>query len=153
MIRFNDPDAIVAIANAARCRFVRGWDQCVARYDPNGDLLGGFLFTDYNVGSIQAHVAGFEPHWLDRSLLYLAFDYCFNRLNLKKVILTIRSTNDKSLAFAKHLGFNEETRVRDVFADADMLILCMYKAECRFLSMRPPHITFEGNHGEVGPVS
>ena len=147
MLKINDPHAIRTISQAISVRFVSGYDQCVARFTPEGKLLGGVLYTDFNFASIQMHVAGFERRWLDRELLYIAFDYPFNKANVNKIICTIRETNKSSLDFCLNLGFSIETRVKDVFVDGDMLITALYKADCRFLKMRPPPLTFEGSHG------
>jgi RimJ/RimL family protein N-acetyltransferase len=148
MIRFNDPQAIHEISRASRVPFIRGHHQCIARFDSNGRVLGGVFFTDYNTVSVQIHVASFRDRWTNKELLYLVFDYPFRRLGVNKLIGTVPENNKKAIAFNLNLGFNVETRVKDVLPEGDMLIMSMYKQDCRFLSMRRPAPTFESNDGK-----
>jgi RimJ/RimL family protein N-acetyltransferase len=147
MLRFNDPHAINLISKATKVPFVNSHHQCVARYGRDDVLLGGVLFTDYNVASMQLHVASFRPNWLNRELLWHTFDYPFVKLDVRKLILTIPTTNEPSLGLAFGLGFVLECRVTDVFPDGDMLVLGMYRDDCKYLRMRPP-LTPESNYGQ-----
>lgn len=147
-IRFNDPVAIESISRATSVPFKPQYDQCIARFSDDGVPLGGLFLTDYNVVSVQVHVAGLQKGWIDRALLWVAFDYPFRCLNIRKLIALVRQTNTPSLEFCAHMGFNVETRVTDVFPDGDMIVLGLYKDQCRFLKMRPPRITFGGIRGE-----
>lgn len=99
--------------------------------------MGGVLFTDYNVVSMQIHVASFKANWINRQLLWLTFDYPFNVCRVEKLLGLVPSANQKALDLDRHLGFKEETRVKDVFPDGDMVVLGMYRADCRFLKMKP----------------
>lgn len=139
MIKYNDLNAIHAITKAATVRFLPGHDQCVASYSQDGMLLGGVIYTDYNQASIQMHTAGFRKNWLGKELLKIAFGYPFTGLRVKKVVLAINEKNLKSLAFARHLGFTTETRVKDIFVDGDLIVMSMYKSQCRFLDLRHYH--------------
>ena len=146
MIRFNDPDAIRAISEATTVPFVPTHHQCIARFDDAGNLLGGVLFTDYNVASIQIHVASFRHRWIDRELLWITMDYPFNKLGVKKLIGLVRESNKAAIDFDLHLGFTIEARIPDVFPDCGMVILGMYKSDARrYLEMRLPRLTFAGN--------
>lgn len=137
MMRFNHEADWVRLCRAARCRFVPGFDQCVATM--RGDtLLGGVLLTDYNEGgSIHMHTAGFLRGWLTRELLHSVFAYAFIGVRVRKVIVTIHEHNLPSLTFASKLGFVVETQVRDVFKDGALIIMGMYRPQCRYLE--PPY--------------
>ena len=147
MIRFNDPHATKLISQHCKVPFVPTHHQSIARYDRNDKLMGGVLFTDYNVVSAQIHVASFQPNWINKELLWVTFDYPFNQVGINKLIGLVPSTNVEALRFDMALGFVIETRVKDVFPDGDMLVLAMYKADCRFLKMKRPTLTLGSNHG------
>src|SRR5436190_1765225 len=158
MLRFNDPIAIRAIQQATSVGFKPSRDQCVARFDKTGKLLGGVFFTDFNIVSVQVHIAGFVDDWIDRSILWVAVDWPYNKLGVNKMLAPVRASNWKCIAFCSHFGFNIEARIRDVFPDGDLLVLSLYKSDCKFLNMRPPQLTIdsekvEGTHGEIYTVS
>lgn len=137
MIRLNDPHAVGLISTACKVPFDRRYHKCIARYGGDDQLMGGVLFTDYNVVSMQIHVASFKPNWINKQLLWLTFDYPFNVCRVEKLLGLVPSANKPALDFDLHLGFVEETRVKDVFPDGDMVVLGMYRNQCKFLRMRP----------------
>jgi hypothetical protein len=120
------------IAKAAGCFFNPECDRIVSRSE-EGRLLGGVIFTGYKVASIGLHCAGFDPRWIDRDLLWFTFHYPFEQLGVRKIVSTIPSRNLQAVLFNRKLGFVEETRVRDVFPDGDLLIMSMLKQDCRWL--------------------
>ena len=147
MLVMNHPAAIAKVSLAAKVAFIPRWHQCLARMSGD-DVLGGIIYTSYHYASMEMHVAGFVPQWLNRELLWAAFDYPFRSLNLLKVISPIPETNKKSLAFCLNLGFKVEATIADVFPDGGMNILSLYKDDCRFLKMpKPKSLTFEGSRG------
>jgi RimJ/RimL family protein N-acetyltransferase len=145
VIRFNHPTAISALEAIAGVRFHHGVHQCLARYQ-DGEFMGGIIYTDFNHASIQMHVGSIHPRWIDRAILWMAFDFPFNKLGVKKIFGTIKESNRKALDFDLKLGFNLEARITDVYPDGEaMLVVAMYRDECRFLKQRPPRrVTIEG---------
>jgi RimJ/RimL family protein N-acetyltransferase len=102
--------------------------------------LGGVIYTEYTGCSIKMHVASFNTRWISRDGLWLVFDYAFNQLGVKKIIGMQRSSNLKAFDFAQHLGFTVETRIRDVFPDGDAVVMGMYRAQCRWLDLKPRNV-------------
>lgn len=148
MIKFNDPIASILLSNATSARFIPNVDNSIARYDNDGILTGGMLYTEYNGSTVSMHVAGLRPHWADRAIVWIAFDFPFIKLKCKKVFGTVKASNIKALNLDLHLGFKIETFVTDVFPDGDgMFVLSMYKEECRFLNMKQPYLKLEESHG------
>ncbi len=133
MIVFNDPRAIEMISDAAHVLFIHGQHQCFARRGRDGSVLGGVIFEGYNRASIQIHVAGFAPNWLNRLFLSIVFDYSFNQLNVKKIIGIVKESNQHALRFDLKLGFVQEARIEDMFEDGAALIISMRREQCRFL--------------------
>ncbi len=110
-------------------------DRCVARVTPEGNILGGAIFRNYTGvgGSVNIHVASFGKGWITRMLIFMTYDYAFNQLGVKKIFGNIPMKNVDALKFARAAGFNVETIVPDVFPGDDMVVMSMYRDECRFL--------------------
>jgi RimJ/RimL family protein N-acetyltransferase len=134
------PDVIVAgniehakaIAKAAGVAFNPECNVVIAR-EENGKLLGGVIYQGYTGASIGIHVASFDPHWLNRDMLWAIFYYPFGQLGVQKLIGQTPSDNIKSLRFSAKLGFKEEARVEGVFHNADLIITSMQREDCRWL--------------------
>jgi len=144
--RFNDVHAIRLIATAAQIEFIPRLHHCIARYSDSDILMGGVLFTGYRVGSVAIHMAGFHPHWVNRAMIYLAFDYPFNQLKVKKLVGTVPERNVNSLHNTTHLGFQIEYMSKDILGFEDgvngMYFLSMYRDNCKWLKMKMPLIDF-----------
>ena len=125
-----------AIAEAAGTHFNPRCDRVVANV-VRGKLLGGVIFTGFTVAGIGLHSAGFDPHWLSRDMLWMAFHYPFEQLGVRKITGTIHSGNRKAILFDLKLGFTEETRVVDLFPDGDLIIMSMRREDCRWLKLKP----------------
>jgi RimJ/RimL family protein N-acetyltransferase len=136
MIEFNNPHHARIIADAADAILNPELDQCISRTE-NGELLGGGIYTNYTRRSICMHIASFDPKWLNRDLLWVAFHYPFEQLNVQKIIAMVPSSNFKALEFDTKLGFKEEAVIRDVYQTGDMIVLSMYKDDCKWLKLKP----------------
>lgn len=121
-----------AIAGKAGCGYNHGRDQVVS-YTHNGMLYGGVIYSDYTRRTISAHIAGFRRNWLTRGFIIAMFDYPFRQLGVESVLIRIRSDNRRTLDFAIKLGFNLETILFNVFPNANLVIMRMYRKDCRFL--------------------
>ncbi len=111
-------------------------DVCLSRAH-EGKLLGGVIYEGFTGSSIQAHVAGFAPFWLDRTFLWMMFDYPFTQLGVKRVFCQIRETNKAALEFNLKLGFKEVCRIDDVFPDGQCVLTSLTRADCRWLNLKP----------------
>lgn len=138
-IRFNDHNHANIIALAAGASFNLLRDNCISRVTPEGNLWGGVVYSGYTGqgGSIGMHAAGIFPRWMNRDLLWVAFDYPFNQLAVHKIFAQVPRSNLASARLVKHLGFKKEHVIKDVYPDGDMILFAMYRAECRFLAITP----------------
>lgn len=102
-----------------------------------GAKLGGFACCAYLGASMTVHMAGVDPRWCSRDLLWMVFDYAFMQLGLRKLIAPVRSNNLVALAQDLRAGFRVEAVVRDAYPDADMILLTMDRGSCRWLDIRP----------------
>jgi RimJ/RimL family protein N-acetyltransferase len=136
MIEFNNALHGHAIAAEAGTNFNPKCDISIARTE-NGLLLGGVIFSGYTGVSIGIHVAGFRADWINRDMLWVTFDYPFNQLGVKKIFGQVASNNLKALEFNRKLGFTVEVTVKDVFPDADCVVMSLTRENCRGLRVRP----------------
>lgn len=132
------------IARAAGC-FYNPESNVVISREKDDRLLGGVIYQAYNGASIVIQVASFDPHWLDRDMLWRAFYYPFEQLEVQKLFTQTPSNNLKALDFNRKLGFKEEARIEGVFRDADLIIRSMRREDCRWLERGQRRgIFFEG---------
>jgi hypothetical protein len=158
MIRINDVHSIRLIAQAAQIEYVPRLHHCIATYDKNDKLAGGVIFTNYLSGSVQIHMAGFQRNWVNKAILYLAFNYPFVQLGVKKLFGLVPERNIAARNNDLHLGFKIEYLTHDVFNYDDgvngMYLVSMYRQDCKWLKMRMPFIEYAPDHmtGPVRPI-
>lgn len=137
MIEFSNPEHGERIAASAGVLFNPRYDVVVARTE-RGDLYGGTVFKDYTGVSVAGHMAGFNPRWINKDLLWVTFDYAFNQLKVATLFGPIKETNSKALELDLKLGFSPTARIKDVFPCGDMILLSMKRDQCRWLDMPRP---------------
>lgn len=147
MFRINDTHAIKLIARACIIEFVPKLHHCIADYTEDDKLKGGVLFTDYySGGSAMIHMAGFRRNWVSKAMVYLAFDYPFRQLKVRKLMGMVPEYNIRALNADLHLGFKVEYLSPDVLGRADgvngMYLVSMYREDCRWLNMPMPYIEY-----------
>ena len=49
----------------------------------------------------------------------------------------VPASNVRALEFDRKLGFIEETRIKDVFPDGDLVVLSMKREDCKWLNLKP----------------
>jgi hypothetical protein len=70
---------------------------------------------------------------LTRPFLYLVFSYPFDQMLVKKLFAPVRRSKEDVFDFCFRLGFKPEAGVTDVFPGDDMILMSMYRADCKFL--------------------
>lgn len=102
----------------------------------NGRLAGGVIYSDYTRESVVVHTAGFEPGWLSRLFLFMAFDYPFHQMKVNRIFAQIPETNLASLSFNQRLGFEIVTYIPGVYRDNVAMILTkLERDDCRWLAL------------------
>lgn len=135
MIEAGNLDHIAAIERACGHVFNHRADVCLSR-SVGEKLLGGVIYEGFTKASIQAHVAGFEPFWLDRTFLWMMFDYPFNQLKVGRVFCQIQESNSVALEFNRKLGFKEVCRIDGVFLDGACVLTELTRENCRWLDLK-----------------
>jgi hypothetical protein len=136
-IVINDPEHGRALARRCGVVFNPMGDQVIARVR-DGVLLGGNIYTAHvPATSIGVHMAGFVPGWANRDFLWVAFDYPFVQLSVKRVFGQVPESNKLALEVNRKLGFKEVARISGVFPCGDLVVVSMHRDECRWLRLRP----------------
>lgn len=78
-----------------------------------------------------------RPDLVSPRIVREAFEFPFVVCGCEAVLGLVDSTNDAALSFDTKLGFVEVARVPNGGTDADLVILRMLRADCRWL--RKPH--------------
>lgn len=136
MIEFNNAEHGHLIAKHAGSIFNPVADTVISRVE-RGEFRGGVIYNNYTGASINLHVYGVYPDWVNRDMLWICFHYPFVQLGCKKVFAQVPANNTRSLDFELKLGFKIEARIADVFPDEDLIVVSMRREDCRWLKIRP----------------
>jgi hypothetical protein len=137
--RFNNSVDGMHIAAKAGAIFNPAVDMCIARIE-KGELYGGVIYTAYTKASMNIHMAGFRPNWCNKDMLWVAFHYPFVQLGVKKLFGQVGVHKPEILKIDLQLGFKEEARIKDVYPEGDMVLLSMYREDCKWLSITPKNL-------------
>src|SRR5262245_35033944 len=136
-IVFNDPDDGRAIAKKAGTHFNPECDICVCR-KRNGERLGGYMYTDYSGESISMHSASWTTHWLNRDMVFIAWDYPFRQLGVKRIFGQTPEDNEQALEFNRKCGFKVIARIEGVYKNnVACIVTKMEPEDCRLLHVKP----------------
>lgn len=104
-----------------------------------GKLIGGFVVSGLLGRAVSVHMAGKDPHWCSRDLMWMLFDYIFNRLGALKAVALLDSTNTLAVSQDLRAGFVLEAVVRGIYdaPEGNLLILTMTQEQCRWLKIKP----------------
>jgi len=134
MIMFGDHEHGKRVARAAGIGYDPEVDRCISRM--TWELLGGVIYTNYTRRTVQMHMAGFVPRWATPELMWVIYDFPFNYLKVEKVIATVPSTNERSVAIVFKMGFQHLTSIPEIVVNGDMLVFEMLRKDCRWLKLR-----------------
>lgn len=100
----------------------------------NGELVAGVVFDNFNGSNATAHIAIAKPCKAAREMIRHAFVYAFRHCGLRRLTGMVPATEPKTLAFDRHLGFEEECVMKHAAPDgSDMYVLVMWPDKCRWL--------------------
>jgi len=67
------------------------------------------------------------------------YHYPFNQMGVDMLIGMTPANNEKALRLAKHAGFVEKYRIVEAHPDGDIVLLTLFKQDCRFLNYSKGH--------------
>lgn len=110
------------------------------------EFVGGVIYSNYTGESIGISVGAVTPKWMNRDVLFIAFDYPFRLLGCNRIFSQISEDNDHTLEFNAKLGFKRVARIEGVYPGGRACIVtCLEKTDCRFLSIKPRTIAIVPN--------
>lgn len=131
----NSPNLGAAVAKTANL-FLGPTDVTICRVT-GGMLRGGFIYTRFSGESIFIHFAGYDEHWISRDFLWVAFDYPFNQLGVKRIFAEMREDYGDVLAINEKAGFRRVARIEGVYPDGVASIVSrLDREDCRFLNIK-----------------
>jgi RimJ/RimL family protein N-acetyltransferase len=101
--------------------------------ESDGGIIAGVVFNNYNGANATCHIAVDRHTRLLPKMIYHSFDYAFNHCGLKRLTGMVPTSEPKTIAFDKHIGFEEEFVMKDGAPGADMMVLVMRPDICRWL--------------------
>jgi hypothetical protein len=93
----------------------------------------GVVFNNFNGANATCHIAIKEFSKANVDLFRHVANYAFNVCKLKRITGMVPTNEPKTIAFDKHLGFEEEFVMKDGAPGADMMILVLWPHNCRWL--------------------
>ena len=138
-----------AIAHAAGVGFDPEVDRVISRVTVDGKLAGGFVFTNFSKVAIQVHCAGFMKGWLSRELLGVSFDYPFRQLHVAQMLTTVPSTQQGNLSMFVRAGWLPVAVVPHAVEDGDLIVLAMWREQCKWLSLSDRYIRRDAGQQEL----
>jgi RimJ/RimL family protein N-acetyltransferase len=98
----------------------------------DGEIVAAFGFDWHQDSSCMMHAAALAGG-ITRHLLHKAFAAPFEQWGYECVMAVIQSSNMKSRALAKRLGFAEFATVPGAHPSGALHFFVMYKKDCRWL--------------------
>ena len=137
LIVIDQPDLVGPwVAERVNATYHEG-DTAIGLLSPAGGLLAGVLYQNFNGANICAHIAATPGgKWLNRSFLWVIFDYPFNQLGVKRITGFVPAWNTAAQRFDTHLGFVHEATLEDVLPEGDLFIYRMRREDCRWLNLK-----------------
>ena len=102
-----------------------GWER-------DGALVAGVLVYGWTGPAAWIHAAG-GGQWLTRGFARAVFGYVFRDMGCARLLACAESSNAKSLAFMRRLGFTQVASLDGAARDSTpMLINQLLKEDCRY---------------------
>ena len=110
-------------------------DTCgIVAVDEDGQYVGAGVLDTWTENSVTCTFVVDNPFVLKGGFLKAVCSYVFEERGRKKAFVQIASNNTKSLRFVKHIGFQEQCRLKDAFKDGvDCVIMELVRENCKYL--------------------
>ena len=122
---------------AQRCHCPLPMDGATALGLWDGKFIAGVVYERFTGVSVVASIAVDDPKRITREWIWAIFDYPFNQLMVKKILVYACSSNEDSLHLARRFGFKQVAVIPEVYEDGDMIVLELHKQDCKWLEK--PH--------------
>lgn len=100
----------------------------------SGQMVAGVIYENWNRASVVCHIA--VEGLLTPRYMAAIFDYPFNVLGVRKIIVPVADSNLKSINFVCKLGFRKEAQLLDAHPDGSLGLFTMNREQCKFIGER-----------------
>lgn len=120
---------------AEKVGHVGSWGEffAIGAEDSHGELVAGIVFNNYNYANATSHIAIGKPTKDMIPLFRAASHYAFKQCGLKRLTGMVPMNEPATIAFDKHLGYEEEFIMKDAAPSGDMMVLVLWPHNCRWL--------------------
>lgn len=101
-------------------------------------IVAVVAYCNFVQNACSMHIGSVGDHWMSKDLLWAAFDYPFNKLEKKVILVTLEASNKDAVRLNRHLGFREEVVIKDAHENGDLMIMTMRKEDCKWLAIKTP---------------
>lgn len=99
-----------------------------------GEIVAGLLYERFTGASVTMHQAVAYPGAVTKDFLWYVFYYPFCQLGVERLTGYVESSNTPAIELNLKLGFEIEARLERACPGGDLLIMRMFKENCRFLT-------------------
>ena len=99
--------------------------------EQDGVIIAGVIYENWNGASIVCHMA--VDGRLTPEFIGAIFDYAFRVAAVRTVMCPVSSSNEKSIALLRNMGFTVAANIEDAHQDGDLLLFTLKRSACRFL--------------------
>jgi len=106
----------------------------VGLWDTEKELvLAGLVYEKYNGVCVTMHQAISDPRVITKDFLWYVFYYPFAQLGCDRLTGIVSGDNTAAIKLNEKLGFEVEARLVRACPAGDLLIMRMFRENCRFL--------------------
>lgn len=114
--------------------FNPGDDARAVGWQEHGELRAVVVWDNFADCDCHIHVASDgKPHCMKMPFLRMAFFHPFVQWNMRRVTGLVPAKNSAALKFDLNLGFVQEGYLRNALPDDDLVILSMFREDCKFI--------------------
>lgn len=122
------------IAERAGCEYVSGSMTAIGLLDlTEKEIVAGLLYEKFNGTSITIHQAIARPGVITKDFLWYVFHYPFVELGCERLTGIVAASNTQAIELNLNLGFEIEARLERACPSGDIIIMRMFRENCRFL--------------------
>ena len=100
-------------------------------------LVAVVAYCNFVENACGMHIGSIGEHWMSKDLLWATFDYPFNKLKKKVIVVSLEASNEDAIRLNRHLGFRVETVIKDAHEYGDLMIMSMRAEDCKWLKLKP----------------
>lgn len=119
----------------------------------NNQLLGGVIYTNYRISSIEMSCAG-EAGWLMPRDLKRLFSYPLLELGCYTLLTNVKRRNERARRFNEKLGFKHLGVVEcGAHKGDDTIVYKMTRPECRWIEQAADNVVPFPNNASAGAAA